>query len=993
MRTEDFRAWLKARRWNGKPLTATGISSRLSKAKRFEGAMLALGLEHADLDAAFDADGMEQVTQALRRWCKVAAKEGRAPVELVGQSTSPSNRINNVAAAVRTYRQFRDAATGGVSDWTALEELRIAFLDRVPDFDRFTQIDNEYERVERTYKDAMIAQVLEVITSEDDHESAGRRIYRVLIPNQGPLLRWQTDDDFVRKFAHLAPAFYATIGKLARSRAPVADAIMDAADAFGDLRAAGATTLTVGQVAAIAITVAGVARPGDAAPFKMTKARELATLLTGDPIFRGPTLVRDQLEQWLELLRRIEGVMRDQWSWEPRDLVDVQGFAWAALDDDWRGEDEMDDEAVLARFESSELFRAMRGKWTPDEVAAFCVMARAANDVGLDWYFTKMPHEPVRLGRKPDRERRAKATIGYLNDRSTPRLWISDKGERPQIGQNDFVLTDPEAQQFCALLQQHAALIEGWEAPQPARPGRWPDEAGYDAAADETELSLEDPTMPATTNLILYGPPGTGKTYTTAERAVALCGEEIAGLDRAAVMERYRALEAQQRIRFVTFHQSYAYEDFVEGLRPTTGSEGEEASGGFRLKSQPGVFREIAALAEQASKAAQAGGAPFDIRDRQVFKMSLGRAGAEDHIFDAAIEGDYVVLGWGGEIDWTPYDSYEAVHARWNEDHPGTSGNDSNITQVYRFRCSMQVGDLVVISYGNTRFRAIGEIVGEYEYAPTEIRDYAHRRRVRWLYQPDDPMPVSFYAKPFTMRSCYMLREEHLNREALALLLPGSGGAPAVPKQFVLICDEINRGNISKVFGELITLLEPDKRLGAANEIKVRLPYSGDTFGVPANLHIIGTMNTADRSIALIDKALRRRFSFTEMMPLPDLPELVAAGAAAGVDLPAFLRALNDGIEYLLDREHQIGHAWLLGCTSRDSLDAAMRERIIPLIAEYFFEDWGKVADVLGGREDNPFLERITLRAPAGYGDEEPRYRWRVRDGFAEDAYARVIGA
>ena len=206
------------------------------------------------------------------------------------------------------------------------------------------------------------------------------------------------------------------------------------------------------------------------------------------------------------------------------------------------------------------------------------------------------------------------------------------------------------------------------------------------------------------------------------------------------------------------------------------------------------------------------------------------------------------------------------------------------------------------------------------------------------------------------------------------------------------MCDEINRANISKAFGELITLLEPDKRLGAENEIRVRLPYSGDLFGVPANLHVIGTMNTADRSIALIDKALRRRFTFVEMMPRADLPELASAGRGAGVDLSALLATINDRIEYLLDREHQIGHAWLLGCTSRGALDTTMREKIIPLIAEYFFEDWGKVADVLGGRDDNPFLERITLQPPPGYRDEEPRYRWRVRAGFGEDAYARAIG-
>jgi 5-methylcytosine-specific restriction protein B len=257
-----------------------------------------------------------------------------------------------------------------------------------------------------------------------------------------------------------------------------------------------------------------------------------------------------------------------------------------------------------------------------------------------------------------------------------------------------------------------------------------------------------------------------------------------------------------------------------------------------------------------------------------VFTVSLGRAGVEDQIFDAAVEGEYVALGWGDEIDWTSFNSYEAIHARWNEDHPGTSGNDSNITQVWRFRCSMQPGDLVVVSYGNSRFRAIGEIVGPYEYAPANAYDYYHRRKVRWLYVPDEPLPVSFYAKPFTMRSCYMLRDAALSRETLALLLPSSGGAPVSPRQFVLICDEINCANISKVFGELITLLEADKRLGMPNALRLALPYSKITdFGVPANLHIIGIMNTADRSIALLDTALRRRFNFEELMPRPDLPE------------------------------------------------------------------------------------------------------------------------
>lgn len=487
------------------------------------------------------------------------------------------------------------------------------------------------------------------------------------------------------------------------------------------------------------------------------------------------------------------------------------------------------------------------------------------------------------------------------------------------------------------------------------------------------------------TNLILYGPPGTGKTHATAAEAVRLCDGAVPGTE-AEIRSRYAELVAAGQVRFVTFHQSYAYEDFVEGLRPTTGDAegGEQVGGGFHLEPVPGIFREISSVAEQALKSAGSG-EPFDIAGRQVFKMSLGRAGSEDHIFDAAIEGDYIVLGWGGEVDWTPYESYEAIHAKWNEIHPGTNGNDGNIAMVNRFRADMRPGDLVVVSYGNQKFRAIGEIVGPYEYAPTEVRDYNHRRAVRWLFVPDEPLPLTFYDRPFTMRSCYLLRDRHINWEALALLLPGqNGGAPAAPRQFVLIIDEINRANISKVFGELITLIEPDKRIGADFELKVVLPYSKQPFGVPSNLNLIGTMNTADRSIALLDTALRRRFEFKELMPDAEKLESID-----GIDLGVLLERMNSRIEYLFDREHQIGHAFFMKVKNRGDLDTVMRRKVIPLLAEYFHEDWTKIAVVLGDIDGSRFLKREALAVPAGveadYGGE--RSRWSVRDAFSDDAY------
>lgn len=168
-------------------------------------------------------------------------------------------------------------------------------------------------------------------------------------------------------------------------------------------------------------------------------------------------------------------------------------------------------------------------------------------------------------------------------------------------------------------------------------------------------------------------------------------------------------------------------------------------------------------------------------------------------------------------------------------------------------------------------------------------------------------------------------------------------------RRYVLIIDEINRGNIPKILGELITLIEPSRRIGQEDETTVTLPYSGDTFGVPRNLHIIGTMNTADRSILPVDTALRRRFDHVEMMPDPDHP--LIADSVDGIDLRKMLSAINVRISLLLDRERQIGHTYLFNVKDIESLAAKFRTGILPLLAEYFYDDWSKIRHVLNGAD------------------------------------------
>ena len=489
----------------------------------------------------------------------------------------------------------------------------------------------------------------------------------------------------------------------------------------------------------------------------------------------------------------------------------------------------------------------------------------------------------------------------------------------------------------------------------------------------------------ASLNTILYGPPGTGKTYETAGRCVEICdGKSPVGVE--GIHARYGELMDEGRIEFVTFHQSYGYEEFVEGIRPVASAEEGAA---MRLRVEPGVVKRIA---ERARRVPEMGA-------RRIFKISLGdpeswgRGPSSDPVFAECIRDGCALLEFGGDIDWSDarYEDHRAVLKRWRQDKKAdATAYDINVQAIRRFRIEMRRGDIVVAPDGYRRFRAVGEVTGDYEFRRRED-GFHHRRRIKWHWHVLDGEGVPgsvFMEGRFHWPPVNLMAPSNPNG-LLPYLTGIEGLAGAAP--YMLVIDEINRANISKVMGELITLLEEDKREGAENEVAVTLPYSGERFTLPANLHILGTMNTADRSIALLDTALRRRFRFEEISPDPKL--LHEASERTGVDLPRVLIVLNERLEYLIDRDHQIGHAWLMDVKTRDDVDAVMRYKIIPLIAEYFYDDWSKVRSVLGGADH--FVRRSSLGVPPGLENDagEARYRWTVQQQFDDDAYQHLIGS
>lgn len=498
-------------------------------------------------------------------------------------------------------------------------------------------------------------------------------------------------------------------------------------------------------------------------------------------------------------------------------------------------------------------------------------------------------------------------------------------------------------------------------------------------------------------NKILYGPPGTGKTYNVINEALSILNPDI---DMELLTSPDRRNEAvglfnryvdSNHVVFCTFHQSFSYEEFVEGIRFS-----DEKN---RYEVQDGVFKRICDAA-RATSSERKDTYDFDPKQTQLFKMSLGytRNSDDDEIYDYCIANNEIALGWGEDVDFSDCRNKQAIRELYEARLPDE--NPYGLEFVERFKHWMQIGDIVVISHGNKKVRAIGKIIGDYAYKADSPIAYHQFRKVQWLYENNDVMlPVQsvLREKSFSQQTVYMLNTNDLNMESIKELISGERELRSGQDQpYVLIIDEINRGNISKIFGELITLIEPDKRMGKQNELSVTLPYSGDRLRVPSNVHIIGTMNTADRSIALLDTALRRRFEFVEMMPdYGLLPTDVQ-----GVNIRLLVEKINKRIEYLYDRDHVIGHAYFIMDNPRvEDYASVMRSKVIPLLQEYFYDDWERIELVLGGAgkpgDRTYFLNRHEMRSnvlfPKKSGVLEPtKARYVIQPEPTLEAFKRV---
>lgn len=449
-------------------------------------------------------------------------------------------------------------------------------------------------------------------------------------------------------------------------------------------------------------------------------------------------------------------------------------------------------------------------------------------------------------------------------------------------------------------------------------------------------------------NTILYGPPGTGKTYNTVIYAVAIIENkplsDVKNESYSAVLERYNAYKTDGLIEFVTFHQSYGYEEFVEGIKPFMGNA-DDGQTDIQYQISSGVFK---AFCDKAYRPALThGNLHIGMNSNPtIWKVSLMGTG-DNATRRECMDNGHIRIG---------YDSY-------GQDITGENNFANGGRNVLNaFISKMRLGDIVLSCFSSTTIDAIGVVTGDYEWH-NEYDHYKRLRNVNWIVSgiSEDITEING-GSTLTLSSVYKLNIALSDvLDIIAKYSSVTLNTGCVKKNYVFIIDEINRGNISKIFGELITLIEPSKRIGRVEGMKVKLPYSQQLFGVPDNVYIIGTMNTADRSIATIDTALRRRFCFKEILPDADVLNSVTVG---DVSISDILMRMNRRITVLYDREHTIGHAYFIPLKDNptvEQLAEIFENAIIPLLQEYFYEDYEKIRLVLGDNNKNRHDEQFII--------------------------------
>ncbi len=499
----------------------------------------------------------------------------------------------------------------------------------------------------------------------------------------------------------------------------------------------------------------------------------------------------------------------------------------------------------------------------------------------------------------------------------------------------------------------------------------------------EENMTMSD----APLNQILFGPPGTGKTYHTMSKALQIVGLNISELDRKTIKTEYEKRVADGQIVFTTFHQSMNYEDFIEGIKPNLDSDENE---NIRYRIEDGILKRMSrkAVAEYYQK---------DISSKEKNSIPIDRLQLYDEAWNYLTQAVQDSLDNGKLLELKSasgkFLDVLKITGQGNLLVKPKSENAEDYTVSYSRTQKLFVAfpDLSVVKNIDKEFRQVigGANSTTYWCVIDYLNDWIEKKNKEKTGTVD-----AFHINEASIKFDNKIVKDNVN---------------AIVKPYVLIIDEINRGNVSKVFGELITLIEKDKRMGKDEALVVTLPYSKEKFGVPPNLYIIGTMNTADRSVEALDTALRRRFSFEEILPDPSLlspvylywklfwaykadsrndEEFIAkeksllsflgandeflkarkeiwirmekegknknqmsyfdSNAFSSYNLQQILKTLNKRIEVLKDRDHQIGHAYFMHIFNVADLMAVFKDNIIPLLQEYFFGDYYKIQLVLG---------------------------------------------